>query len=1401
MGAFDDLIPKFRAPAAAPAQRAPGSGTFDDLIPKQPGQGEGVPSFRNSADTTNGLRHQAMPSDAVNAGLKAALGETLGNAAGYIPGIAVGNAWADAAAREKMSPPTRSAPTQMLEGFENVMRGAGQGTNPNAQPEQNVLGEAFQDAGGAWMYGNGDLINPDHHVVLKDPNTGKLMAYSRSKQSDEMGITGAARVMTQGMLTGPLTGAGRATTLVNEAAGSLPAERAAKATEDLAAFDRSGVPVYAPAFSDGPGRGLAKSLADTPFVGKPLANAADASAKAASERVDDIAGRFGSKPNEQQAGVTVRGGIERFKDARPADVVEDGIKQLDDNRLSQIILAPTAETSFKTKQGALYERAWRLIPEDMQKGASVKGETRVMGNPTHAREVVEDIVSRNNRMVNKSQGEAPPIAGGQLGRMLDAIRSKNWTANLQTMRNMRSEMRRLASGMGDTEKNVLKESDLQRIQSAITQDMVAQLQRNAEAWKTTAREAFGKADTVAEVAAWKKAEGFERAIKEFSQADKYTRLSIERMERIEKLFNADTGEALARNITNAALGGGRGNIEMLQTLAKTLRPDEMGEVRSMIFSKLGKPVASARGSAEEMAFSPNTFTTSWNKMSPEAKALLFDGEHKQAIDDIVAVSNRLSNVDAMGNVSRSGTHAINVGGVFALLGSVATGSVAPVAGAAAGSWGLAYLLSRPAYAKWTAQYLKLKSQTAAAPKAVDAALAVQVNRLAQMAQHDPQLQPILQQLRNSSAEDGVGQGPEQQGQQEQGRTAPGKGDGNQSSNSGAAPNHGGNIRGLLQPGNINLHNRPKVKNADGSISTVRSMSANIDGREVLLPTVSDDGRVMSDDEAIRQYERTGRHLGMFDSPAAATAYAQRLHGDQEREYTGGGASGGMMINPLAIAGRIKQAWDDTKQPIKEETRGLVAPFAQYEDGSYHLAVPEMAGLPGFWRAQEKLASEGFPDPRDPEAVMRLADDTAAAAGGAMTGGVAAGVMGAVPEGAVAANGIGARIKGLFGGRSEQQLGFMPVAAAKTDDMLRSEAEAAARQEAVFNSRRQAQNLDGIPLKPNGHSVAPDRNAQPKAAVKIGGNIFTGDNHTLALEKAQNMLGVSDDQFHQLLDNATDGFVFGDRFADRAQAAQRLGRASATLVSEFRDDVAKVADSARQTPLGEPIHPGTLYSNSPTGASVPLLNGIMKRFGRGSQGADEALASVASEIESLSGRYRQLFGKDFVAPKARPGTPADEVLKGEQQTLEELRSAVSSREGALAKAPDMPTTPKIRDISGERDELMQQAKDNPFVKAVPGKQGLPKKKEELEAIERFYKAGGSLPPGPWGRDPLDYQKAVREAFDDTRQQIARLNEEKKVAKSEGATAKLKGELKAANEKAVQLQSVITRLNKIILGKGD
>lgn len=113
-----------------------------------------------------------------------------------------------------------------------------------------------------------------------------------------------------------------------------------------------------------------------------------------------------------------------------------------------------------------------------------------------------------------------------------------------------------------------------------------------------------------------------------------------------------------------------------------------------------------------------------------------------------------------------------------------------------------------------------------------------------------------------------------------------------------------NAKGMLVPGNIfDVFNRPETAppagpnglqqgvitglsgnpfgNPPGEISTTYSKSFNDGGHEVLLPTVVN-GKFLTDREAFEMYRQTGRHLGIFDTPENADAFAQDLHVKQER---------------------------------------------------------------------------------------------------------------------------------------------------------------------------------------------------------------------------------------------------------------------------------------------------------------------------------------------------------------------------------------------------------------------------------------------------------------------------------------------------------------------------------------
>lgn len=96
---------------------------------------------------------------------------------------------------------------------------------------------------------------------------------------------------------------------------------------------------------------------------------------------------------------------------------------------------------------------------------------------------------------------------------------------------------------------------------------------------------------------------------------------------------------------------------------------------------------------------------------------------------------------------------------------------------------------------------------------------------------------------------------------------------------------------LLEPGNIDLTHRPVHFNEDGSYSTLYSMSfSDKKGREVLIPTVRSDGKMMTPNEAMREYGKTGKHLGIFRTPEAADLWAQHLHNELAARYGSKGSA-------------------------------------------------------------------------------------------------------------------------------------------------------------------------------------------------------------------------------------------------------------------------------------------------------------------------------------------------------------------------------------------------------------------------------------------------------------------------------------------------------------------------------
>lgn len=407
--------------------------------------------------------------------------------------------------------------------------------------------------------------------------------------------------------------------------------------------------------------------------------------------------------------------------------------------LNAVVRAPASQTSFATRAEALYERAWRQIPD------LVRIDGRQNRNAIAAVNTRGALQQIDNSIANQIAGQ-----GTITGPLADRIRNAQaGNFSLDQLRAIRTEIGRSLSNTNPLQAT-LNRGQLKQLYRAVSNDIEIGLETLANRAAIATRRGDNRPDRMQAEDARQAA----NALRSFRTADRYFRAGMGRMEQVYGLLNANNPEQVTQRLISAATEGGKGNLGLLQTVRGALRDDEWSDFAGLVVQNLGRPEPSARDAAQEFNFSVQKALTNWNRMDPRARAMLtINAEHTRALDDLARVVARLANVEAQRNTSRTASNAINTGGLFAAGTAFMAGDGGATLLGSAGAGVIAsYLMSRPAYARWLATYANLRARALNSRLPVSAAMGQHIAKLYAMSKADPELRSIAAAL---AAENGV----------------------------------------------------------------------------------------------------------------------------------------------------------------------------------------------------------------------------------------------------------------------------------------------------------------------------------------------------------------------------------------------------------------------------------------------------------------------------------------------------------------------------------------------------------------------------------------------------------------------------------------------------------------------
>ena len=221
-------------------------------------------------------------------------------------------------------------------------------------------------------------------------------------------------------------------------------------------------------------------------------------------------------------------------------------------------------------------------------------------------------------------------------------------------------------------------------------------------------------------------------------AENFVRNGHAQIENIESVVGRAGGP---EKIFNAAMSGTRDGASTLNNVMGALKPEEQNIVSSAVVRRMGMAAPGQQSDTSDV-FSTQSFLTNWNKLSPQAKSVLFknDSDLRDNLNKIASVTNNLREGSKVFQNSSGTTPAAALMGLGGAIGSAVYHPVAavPIIAGLAATNRAAALMTNPTFVKWLAR-------NTTAPVGVLPAQIAYLNTLGQK-NNDPDLSDAAQQL-------------------------------------------------------------------------------------------------------------------------------------------------------------------------------------------------------------------------------------------------------------------------------------------------------------------------------------------------------------------------------------------------------------------------------------------------------------------------------------------------------------------------------------------------------------------------------------------------------------------------------------------------------------------------------